>query len=244
MRTRSLLQGGAVLALTATLVMGGVQTAAAIQVDSPGPLTKVVTNPDLSCQTLRAGDNVDAFYGSDACGTFVYVDGTNYGPDVDAGADHHRVRAGVAERDHRRRERGQPVHGHHSGQLDRRPVHHLAGRPVHRRPGAVDHVDHPHEHRCEQVVRHLPRRRLLPGELGRRLRPHRRVEPGVHLGGGPRAATAGDHARQHLHRGAYDQVWDAIAGGGDVAEHVRVQRPSSTTEWQSAGTTRSPTAPR
>ena len=86
MRTRSLLQGGAVLALTATMVLGGGQTAAAVQVDSPGPLTKVVTNPDLSCQTLRAGDNVDAFYGSDACGTFVYVDGTNYGPDVDAGA--------------------------------------------------------------------------------------------------------------------------------------------------------------
>lgn len=57
----------------------------AVDVSSAGPLTKVTSNPDLSCQSLRAGDTYDAFYGTNACGTFVNIGGTLYGPSVSAG---------------------------------------------------------------------------------------------------------------------------------------------------------------
>ncbi len=86
MRTRWVLQGGAVLALALTGIVVGAPSAAAVDVLSAGPLTKVVNNPDLSCQALRAGDIDDAFYGTNACGTFVNVGGVNYGPTVSAGA--------------------------------------------------------------------------------------------------------------------------------------------------------------
>ena len=85
MRTRWILQGGAVLALALTGIVVGAHSAAAVDVLSPGPLTKVVNNPDLSCQALRSGDIDDAFFGTNACGTFVNVGGTLYGPSVSAG---------------------------------------------------------------------------------------------------------------------------------------------------------------
>jgi hypothetical protein len=85
MKTRRFLMGGAALAVLSTSTLIGASSAAAVEVVSPGPLTSVESNPDLSCQALRAGDTSDAFYGTDACGTFVDVEGTLYGPTVSAG---------------------------------------------------------------------------------------------------------------------------------------------------------------
>ena len=85
MKTRRFLMSGAALAVLATSTLIGASSVAAVEVVSPGPLTSVVSNPDLSCQALRAGDTSDAFYGSNACGTFVDVAGTLYGPTVSAG---------------------------------------------------------------------------------------------------------------------------------------------------------------
>ncbi len=86
MRVRSLLMGSVALAVLTTSVLVAVPIAAAVTVSSPGPLTTVTTNPDLSCQALRAGDTDDAFFGSNACGTYVGVGGETYGPTVSAGS--------------------------------------------------------------------------------------------------------------------------------------------------------------
>jgi hypothetical protein len=85
MKIRMVLRGSLALALMGVGVLAGASNASAVDVLSAGPLEKVVTNPDLSCQALRSGDQDDAFYGVDACGTFVHVGGTTYGPDVSAG---------------------------------------------------------------------------------------------------------------------------------------------------------------
>jgi hypothetical protein len=85
MQVRSVIRGAVALVLVGTGVLGGASSASAVDVLSAGPLEKVVTNPDLSCQALRSGDQDDAFYGTDACGTYVHVGGTTYGPTVSAG---------------------------------------------------------------------------------------------------------------------------------------------------------------
>lgn len=76
---------GAALALVTTAILGAAPIVSAVDVISSGPLTEVTTYPDLSCQALRAGDTSDAFFGDNACGTFVYVEGTLHGPSVSAG---------------------------------------------------------------------------------------------------------------------------------------------------------------
>jgi hypothetical protein len=85
MRSRSFLAGaiGALALTTATFVAA--PTASAVTIESSGPLMDLQWNPDLSCQTLRFGDTEEAFYGTDACGTFVNYGGTPYGPSVSAG---------------------------------------------------------------------------------------------------------------------------------------------------------------
>jgi hypothetical protein len=85
MNVQSMIRGAVALALAGAGVVGGGSSASAVDVLSAGPLEKVVTNPDLSCQALRSGDQVDAFYGTDACGTYIHVDGITYGPTVSAG---------------------------------------------------------------------------------------------------------------------------------------------------------------
>ncbi len=56
------------------------------QVQSPGPLTSVVTTPDLNCAVDHAGDAAGEFFGDTGCGTFLAVGGTLFGPaDVPGG---------------------------------------------------------------------------------------------------------------------------------------------------------------
>ncbi|HSH60467.1 MAG TPA: LPXTG cell wall anchor domain-containing protein [Acidimicrobiales bacterium] len=52
------------------------------QITTPGPLTRVQTGPDLNCAVSHAADTEPAFFEDAACGTFVAVEGTLYGPDV------------------------------------------------------------------------------------------------------------------------------------------------------------------
>ena len=146
---RSVTIGGAVLALLATSVLGGAQSAHAVNVPSPGPLTDIDLNPDLSCQALRAGDTDDAFYGVNACGTFVHVDGDNLRSDR-LGRWRHRRRQlhpGLANAVVGQRLGALAVHGRHCRQLGRRRVHDQPARPVHRRSGALDDDRDGHQHR-------------------------------------------------------------------------------------------------
>jgi len=68
---------------TLALVAGLTLTAApgfAQEITSPGPLTSVATSPDLNCSVNHTGDAAGEFFGDTACGTFLAVDGTLYGP--------------------------------------------------------------------------------------------------------------------------------------------------------------------
>jgi uncharacterized repeat protein (TIGR01451 family) len=49
-------------------------------ITTPGPLTRVETSPDLNCSVRHAADNEPAFFGGNACGTFLAVGGTLFGP--------------------------------------------------------------------------------------------------------------------------------------------------------------------
>lgn len=61
-------------------------TAGTIQ--TPGPLTTITTSTDLNCAVRHLGDNSGEFYGDTACGTFVAMGGTLYGPaNVPAGSN-------------------------------------------------------------------------------------------------------------------------------------------------------------
>lgn len=53
----------------------------AAEITTPGPLTRVKTGPDLNCTVRHAADNSPAFFLDAACGTFVAVNGTLFGPD-------------------------------------------------------------------------------------------------------------------------------------------------------------------
>ncbi|GAA1973100.1 hypothetical protein GCM10009798_37900 [Nocardioides panacihumi] len=50
-------------------------------ITSAGPLTRIETSPVLNCAVNHAGDGSGEFYGDNACGTFLVVDGTRYSPD-------------------------------------------------------------------------------------------------------------------------------------------------------------------
>ncbi len=56
------------------------QAATAGVITSSGPLTKITTSPDLTCAVNYAGDTHGEFYDDTACGTFVSVGSTTYGP--------------------------------------------------------------------------------------------------------------------------------------------------------------------
>ncbi len=49
-------------------------------IDSGGPLTHIGTTTDLNCSLNHTGDTAGEFYGNTACGTFIVIDGTLYGP--------------------------------------------------------------------------------------------------------------------------------------------------------------------
>lgn len=84
----------AVLLLAGLAVVGVSSPASAVggtPITSAGPLTEILVGDDSQCQVFYAGDEDPEFYGSDddgACGTFVAVGGTLYGPEsVPAGGD-------------------------------------------------------------------------------------------------------------------------------------------------------------
>jgi hypothetical protein len=58
------------------------QVAAAAEITSDGPLTRIIVTPDLNCQVAHEADLSLEFFGSDvgACGTFLALGGTLYGP--------------------------------------------------------------------------------------------------------------------------------------------------------------------
>jgi uncharacterized repeat protein (TIGR01451 family) len=49
-------------------------------ITSPGPLTQIGTTSDLNCSVNHVGDSHGEWFGDTACGTFVAVGGTLYGP--------------------------------------------------------------------------------------------------------------------------------------------------------------------
>jgi uncharacterized repeat protein (TIGR01451 family)/LPXTG-motif cell wall-anchored protein len=51
-------------------------------ITTPGPLTRVQTGADLNCAISHAADSTPAFFADTACGTFLAVDGTLFGPDL------------------------------------------------------------------------------------------------------------------------------------------------------------------
>ena len=53
---------------------------APIAITSTGPLTRIETSPSLNCSVNHVADLAPEFYGATACGTFLVVDGTLYGP--------------------------------------------------------------------------------------------------------------------------------------------------------------------
>ncbi len=55
-------------------------------ITSAGPLTQIGTSSDLNCSVNHVGDTAGEWFGDTACGTFVAVGGTLYGPaDIPAG---------------------------------------------------------------------------------------------------------------------------------------------------------------
>ena len=74
------------LPLTALLLTVAAAPASAVggtSISSSGPLTSILVGNDTQCQVFYAGDDDPEFYGSDdsgACGTFVALAGTLYGP--------------------------------------------------------------------------------------------------------------------------------------------------------------------
>lgn len=49
-------------------------------IETAGPLKKIVIGKDLKCSVWHKDDAASEFFGNTACGTFVAVDGTLYGP--------------------------------------------------------------------------------------------------------------------------------------------------------------------
>lgn len=78
------------LILVASTIVVGFAAApvGAVEIVSPGPLTRVGNSPDLNCYVDHALDSVPEFYGTTACGTFAAVAGDLYGPEsVPAGGN-------------------------------------------------------------------------------------------------------------------------------------------------------------
>ncbi|WP_027008491.1 DUF11 domain-containing protein [Conexibacter woesei] len=67
-------------AACALLTLNAPQPSAAAQIDSAGPLTRVLTTPDLNCAVDHVEDQVPEFFGDTACATLVATPDTLYGP--------------------------------------------------------------------------------------------------------------------------------------------------------------------
>ena len=83
----------------AEAVTTGVITAA-------GPISKITVSTDLNCSVNYEGDTHGEFYGDSACGTFIAVGNTVYGPaTVPAGPQRRNV--GLQEVHSRQPDRGE-----------------------------------------------------------------------------------------------------------------------------------------
>ncbi len=72
---------------TGTSASGSVSRRPAAQatgatITTPGPLTRIQTGPDLNCAVSHRSDSSPAFFTDTACGTFVAVEDTLFGPDL------------------------------------------------------------------------------------------------------------------------------------------------------------------
>lgn len=84
-RSRALLLVVALLAIGAVACKpgaSGINPAVDATITSPGPLTSISISSDLNCAVNHVGDTFGEFYGDTACGTFIAVGGTLYGPAV------------------------------------------------------------------------------------------------------------------------------------------------------------------
>ncbi|MBV8960290.1 MAG: hypothetical protein JO087_16105, partial [Actinobacteria bacterium] len=84
-RLRRWAAGATAVALSLPLLAAGARPAAAAGptpgvITSTGPLTKIAVSNDLSCAVNRAGDSHGEFYNDTACGTFLAVGTTTFGP--------------------------------------------------------------------------------------------------------------------------------------------------------------------
>ncbi len=80
----ALVCGGALLALVASPILAAQEEMASAQ----GPLTRIIVTDDLNCQVAHRDDTELELFGSEigACGTFLAVGGTVYGPsDIPSG---------------------------------------------------------------------------------------------------------------------------------------------------------------
>lgn len=72
--------GALALTLAVALCLAGAARGA--EITSGGPLTRVGITPDLNCYVNHVLDTYPEFYESTACGSFVAVDGTLFGPET------------------------------------------------------------------------------------------------------------------------------------------------------------------
>ena len=71
-----------VLAALALLALAMPGAASAATISSSGPLTEITISEQLNCDVRHAGDTAPEFFGATACGTFLAVGGTLFGPAV------------------------------------------------------------------------------------------------------------------------------------------------------------------
>ena len=76
------LGGVAAVAILLSLAWPSLVGAVDGEITSEGPLTRIIVTPDLNCQVAHRVDASFEFFGADlgACGTFLAVGGSLYGP--------------------------------------------------------------------------------------------------------------------------------------------------------------------
>ena len=77
-----MVNGVAILAGLLALALPALTSADGIGIGSEGPLTRIITTPDLNCQVAHKLDTSFEFFGGEigACGTFLAVGGSLYAP--------------------------------------------------------------------------------------------------------------------------------------------------------------------
>ena len=71
---------GAAFLVFTLLALAAPGIASAATISSTGPLTEITISEELNCDVRHAGDTDPEFYGATACGTFLAVGGTLFGP--------------------------------------------------------------------------------------------------------------------------------------------------------------------